>query len=428
MTRRAGRKKTIRVVRFAIGHSVRLDQRRFFLQAWRVYALFPDEPAARVFLEEASWPNGPVCPRCKSGKDVGTGRTPYRCNACDRQFTIQIGTIFEGSHVPLHKWLQAILILAMVPQNKKISSLVLSELLCLRRPTVTLMLRKIRAIWEQRETALPGVLNYKRLEFIEEPWGRLSWPFFSDHSKPQPVQLNKEDKDEMPADSYSLEPDDDLVGAVRDRNWEPLPFGYDRDETRARAHGAVFDAYALAGIEKPDDAPSVKVTGLQAWRGFTKRKLTAYIRWQECHFRWCKRRREQTRTHRDNHLRRMPFRWICQRDCPLCRFGTGEWERWAAIALALPLDTWLPFWDWIAEAQDDFTEQGIWYEKWDDDAPWRRKTELRLRRAGSNVRARYERFIRSVDERLRIDNDARESVRLAERERLSAERMRDVEI
>jgi len=85
-----------------------------FFQLWRAYALFRNEGAARLYLEQAFWPNGPVCPRCKSGARIGGG-DPYRCNACDRQFTVRIGTIFEGSHVPLCKWLHAILILAMAP-------------------------------------------------------------------------------------------------------------------------------------------------------------------------------------------------------------------------------------------------------------------------------------------------------------------------
>jgi len=32
----------------------------------------------------------------------------YKCKACQKQFTVTIGTVFEGSHIPLHKWLMAI--------------------------------------------------------------------------------------------------------------------------------------------------------------------------------------------------------------------------------------------------------------------------------------------------------------------------------
>lgn len=73
---------------------------------------------ARAFFEAVLWPNGPTCPRCK-GQDVykmtakagsiKPGRPGlYRCRPCKRQFTVTVGTIFEGSHVPLHKWLMAV--------------------------------------------------------------------------------------------------------------------------------------------------------------------------------------------------------------------------------------------------------------------------------------------------------------------------------
>jgi len=31
----------------------------------------------------------------------------YKCASCRKQFTVRIGTIFEESYLPLHKWLQA---------------------------------------------------------------------------------------------------------------------------------------------------------------------------------------------------------------------------------------------------------------------------------------------------------------------------------
>ncbi len=71
------------------------------------------------------WPQGPVCPSCgsigKHYKLVGvrskaSKKHPegverhglYKCAACRLQFTVRMGTIFEESHLPLHKWLQAI--------------------------------------------------------------------------------------------------------------------------------------------------------------------------------------------------------------------------------------------------------------------------------------------------------------------------------
>lgn len=81
--------------------------------------LFGDPEAARDFLEAVRWPEGPVCPHCgvigeayklepkpESKRPVRPG--VYKCATCRKQFTVTVGTIFEGSKVGLHKWLYAI--------------------------------------------------------------------------------------------------------------------------------------------------------------------------------------------------------------------------------------------------------------------------------------------------------------------------------
>src|SRR3984893_6055747 len=79
---------------------------------------FWDEPAAHAKLEEIIWPNGPVCLHCgatdRIGAVVGKGaRAGLKfCCRCRKQFRATIGTMFEGSHVPLHKWFQACFLLS----------------------------------------------------------------------------------------------------------------------------------------------------------------------------------------------------------------------------------------------------------------------------------------------------------------------------
>src|SRR3990172_11873928 len=78
---------------------------------------FRDEDAAREHLEKSRWPDGPVCPHCGivneasriiPGPDSETRKGLWRCNDCKKQFTVTIDSIFEDSHIPLHKWLLAI--------------------------------------------------------------------------------------------------------------------------------------------------------------------------------------------------------------------------------------------------------------------------------------------------------------------------------
>ena len=78
---------------------------------------FWDEQAAHAKLEEIVWPNGPVCRRCGATDRIGavTGKGARAglkfCCRCRKQFRATIGTMFEGSHVPLHKWFQACFLL-----------------------------------------------------------------------------------------------------------------------------------------------------------------------------------------------------------------------------------------------------------------------------------------------------------------------------
>lgn len=78
---------------------------------------FHKEPAAFAYLESVLWPNGPVCPHCKSenqstkleGKATRIG--VYKCRPCRKQFTVKVGTVFESGHIPLHKMLQAVFLI-----------------------------------------------------------------------------------------------------------------------------------------------------------------------------------------------------------------------------------------------------------------------------------------------------------------------------
>lgn len=80
-------------------------------------ACFQDELSALELLERIVWPNGRVCPRCGARDRVGRleGNTTrlgtFKCYACRRTFSITTGTVFSSSHVPLHKWMQAIYLL-----------------------------------------------------------------------------------------------------------------------------------------------------------------------------------------------------------------------------------------------------------------------------------------------------------------------------
>ena len=71
---------------------------------------FTNADAARTHLEALRWPHGPVCPHCTSTDCTRLEGAKHRagliqCNACREQFTVTVGTVFERSKIPLHKWL-----------------------------------------------------------------------------------------------------------------------------------------------------------------------------------------------------------------------------------------------------------------------------------------------------------------------------------
>jgi transposase-like protein len=88
--------------------------------------IFHDEDAARIHFERIRWPNGRVCPHCRTVDNSvllkGNSTRPgvYKCRECRKPFTATIGTIYERSHIPLHKWLLATQL--MVSSKKGISA------------------------------------------------------------------------------------------------------------------------------------------------------------------------------------------------------------------------------------------------------------------------------------------------------------------
>ena len=100
---------------------------------------FSTEETAREFLEGIRWPSGAACPHCGSVKvyrlePKPTSKTPgrkglWKCGDCRKQFTVTVGTIFEGSHIPLHKWVMAFYV--MCASKKGVSALQLQGMLAL---------------------------------------------------------------------------------------------------------------------------------------------------------------------------------------------------------------------------------------------------------------------------------------------------------
>lgn len=127
--------------------------------AYEFLKKFPDEDAARRHLEDRRWNGRPVCPQCgnaaKMHKQSRNGvEGYYRCPGCLAVFTVRTGTIFERSHVPLHKWLYAVYL--VVVARKGISSLQISKEIGVTQKTAWFMLQRLREACGNDDDRGPG--------------------------------------------------------------------------------------------------------------------------------------------------------------------------------------------------------------------------------------------------------------------------------
>lgn len=123
---------------------------------------FQTEKAAFRYLEKTIWADGVVCPHCaaidRAGKLEGVkdakGRVRlglWKCYACRKQFTVRVGTVFELAHIPLHKMLQAVFLMAS--SKKGISAHQLHRTLEVTYKTAWFLAHRIR------EAMRSGVLS-----------------------------------------------------------------------------------------------------------------------------------------------------------------------------------------------------------------------------------------------------------------------------
>jgi transposase-like protein len=128
------------------------------ISTFQLFEQFPNQEAARIYLEKRRWPAGVKCPVCSSGERITARKSGYyRCNACREDFTVRTGTIFERSHIPLHKWVYAMYLL--VTARKGISSLQLSKQIGITQKSAWFMLHRIREACGKDLRKLRGIIE-----------------------------------------------------------------------------------------------------------------------------------------------------------------------------------------------------------------------------------------------------------------------------
>jgi transposase-like protein len=124
----------------------------------QLFKMFPDAESGRKYLEKRLWPQGAQCPTCKAFDRITSRKGGYyRCNACKLDFTVRTGTIFERSHVPLHKWVYAMYLL--VTARKGISSPQLSKQIDITQKSAWFVLQRLREACGNDKTMLKGIVE-----------------------------------------------------------------------------------------------------------------------------------------------------------------------------------------------------------------------------------------------------------------------------
>lgn len=130
-----------------------------------VFQSFSTQEQAIEHLEKVRWAGEPHCPYCGSlncGRHASGDRAMARwqCRDCSRAFSVTIGTLFHGTHVPLRDWF---LVLALMLNAKKSASAYqIARDLGKRRATVWSMMQRIRtamAADPEQEKLLYGIVE-----------------------------------------------------------------------------------------------------------------------------------------------------------------------------------------------------------------------------------------------------------------------------
>jgi transposase-like protein len=131
---------------------------RSTISTFKLFEMFPNEQAAITYLEGRLWPNGAICPKCKVTERITKRKDGfYACNACLLRFTVRTGTIFERSHIPLHKWLAAMYLL--MTARKGISSMQLGKEIGIRQASAWFLLHRLREACGNDLSMLRGIVE-----------------------------------------------------------------------------------------------------------------------------------------------------------------------------------------------------------------------------------------------------------------------------
>lgn len=117
------------------------------------------EEEAITHFEKYRWPNGRVCPTCKSKhtKPIPSRKFYYHCSDCKKQFSAKVGTVLESSRIPVKEWMWVMYKISV--SRKGISSLQLAKQLNRPQSTTWFMLQRLKEACGNKEQVLKGIVE-----------------------------------------------------------------------------------------------------------------------------------------------------------------------------------------------------------------------------------------------------------------------------
>lgn len=193
---------------------------------------FHDEAAAFAHVEAILWENGPVCPHCggveriyvlKNVRSKPSKKSPEgvirhglkKCGQCSKQFTVRIGTIFEESHIELHKWLQAIHL--MCSSKKGVSAHQLHRTLEITYKSAWFLAHRIREAMRAGELAPMGgngkVVEYGEIKVGDQKVIRID-PFLASRAERVLADIKRQDAEPFSFEGSAYGSFDGILRAV----------------------------------------------------------------------------------------------------------------------------------------------------------------------------------------------------------------------
>lgn len=115
---------------------------------------FHDEQVCRDYLVQQRWEGKPVCVHCGQSEKIyaiENGKR-FKCPACNKKFSVTVGTVFEHIRIPLNKAFAAVYL--ATAHKKGISSCQLARDLGITQKTAWFVLHRIREALKEKSRAL----------------------------------------------------------------------------------------------------------------------------------------------------------------------------------------------------------------------------------------------------------------------------------